>query len=148
MYWQTYAAVILYQSCVWNTEQHNAKPSRDWVTRCVLSHNSSLHEHDFMKASFQKSVHTMNCFARTLTNKQQCNPENSLWVKHIRRMWNLKKIQKSFLNETNQTNSITVKLARVNLNLEQTTFIWEFDPGSVWTLAACLTHASRTEMLC
>ena len=22
---------------------------------------------------------------------------------------------------------------------------WEFDPGSGWTLAACLTHASRTE---
>ena len=27
------------------------------------------------------------------------------------------------------------------------TFIWEFDPGSGWTLAACLTHASRTETL-
>ena len=24
------------------------------------------------------------------------------------------------------------------------TFFWEFDPGSGWTLAACLTHASRT----
>ena len=23
---------------------------------------------------------------------------------------------------------------------------WEFDPGSGWTLAACLTHASRTEL--
>ena len=23
--------------------------------------------------------------------------------------------------------------------------IWEFDPGSGWTLAACLTHASRTK---
>ena len=22
---------------------------------------------------------------------------------------------------------------------------WEFDPGSGWTLAACLTHASRTD---
>ena len=22
---------------------------------------------------------------------------------------------------------------------------WEFDPGSEWTLAACLTHASRTK---
>ena len=26
-------------------------------------------------------------------------------------------------------------------------FIWEFDPGSGWTLAACLTHASRTKHL-
>ena len=24
-------------------------------------------------------------------------------------------------------------------------FYWEFDPGSGWTLAACLRHASRTE---
>ena len=24
-------------------------------------------------------------------------------------------------------------------------FLWEFDPGSGWTLAACLTHASRTK---
>ena len=24
-------------------------------------------------------------------------------------------------------------------------FFWEFDPGSGWTLAACLRHASRTE---
>ena len=23
---------------------------------------------------------------------------------------------------------------------------WEFDPGSGWTLAACLTHASRTDL--
>ena len=27
------------------------------------------------------------------------------------------------------------------------TLIWEFDPGSGWTLAACLTHASRTKHL-
>ena len=26
-------------------------------------------------------------------------------------------------------------------------FLWEFDPGSGWTLAACLTHASRTKHL-
>ena len=26
------------------------------------------------------------------------------------------------------------------------TIYWEFDPGSGWTLAACLTHASRTEL--
>ena len=25
--------------------------------------------------------------------------------------------------------------------------LWEFDPGSGWTLAACLTHASRTKHL-
>ena len=30
---------------------------------------------------------------------------------------------------------------------ERNTFLWEFDPGSGWTLAACLTHASRTKHL-
>ncbi len=47
------------------------------LARCVLSHNSPLHESDSLKASFQKSFHTKNCFACTLTNEQQCNPENS-----------------------------------------------------------------------
>ena len=32
-------------------------------------------------------------------------------------------------------------------NLERAHFIREFDPGSGWTLAACLTHASRTKHL-
>ena len=30
---------------------------------------------------------------------------------------------------------------------KEKTLTWEFDPGSGWTLAACLTHASRTKML-
>ena len=32
------------------------------------------------------------------------------------------------------------------MNLDQH-WTWEFDPGSGWTLAACLTHASRTKLL-
>ena len=34
----------------------------------------------------------------------------------------------------------------VNLRSKFTFLIREFDPGSGWTLAACLTHASRTEI--
>ena len=43
----------------------------------------------------------------------------------------------------------TVDLVLTNLKarfiLEIKLLTWEFDPGSGWTLAACLTHASRTK---
>ncbi|MGN0155902.1 MAG: hypothetical protein ACI39N_01530, partial [Lachnospiraceae bacterium] len=58
-------------------KQRIAKPTRSKAARCVLSHNNSLYEYNLMKASFQRLHHPKNCFARTLTNKQQCNPENS-----------------------------------------------------------------------
>ena len=32
-------------------------------------------------------------------------------------------------------------------SLSKSISTWEFDPGSGWTLAACLTHASRTKHL-
>ena len=59
---------------------------------------------------------------RTLTNKQQCNPENSKWVSPIRtgvlkqEPKALKKIQKQVSNRNEPKTVITVKLARVNLN--------------------------------
>ena len=55
--------------------------------------------------------------------------------------------QKNFKKEPNQviTGKITEKDQRYFDRNEQT-LNWEFDPGSGWTLAACLTHASRAEL--
>ena len=54
--------------------QHKSKelqsPSRNEVARWLLSQNNPLHEYDFLKASFRNRIHTNDCFARTLTNKQ------------------------------------------------------------------------------
>ena len=38
-------------------------------------------------------------------------------------------------------------LKQIKLYEIKTILTWEFDPGSGWTLAACLTHASRTKQL-
>ena len=58
------------------------------------------------------------------------------------------KHQFSFFGQEKQRKQIASK--RVNeqiLNIHEKTFHGEFDPGSGRTLAACLTHASRTEFL-
>ena len=39
------------------------------------------------------------------------------------------------------------RISQFNWCKNQTTLTWEFDPGSGWTLAACLTHASRTDFI-
>ena len=53
-------------------------------------------------------------------------------------LWNfkepLKTVNSDFRNEQQARYSGKIKL-----------LTWEFDPGSGWTLAACLTHASRTK---
>ena len=42
----------------------------------------------------------------------------------------------------------TVKNARYRSGQREISILtWEFDPGSGWTLAACLTHASRTSLV-
>ena len=53
-----------------------------------------------------------------------------------------KRSPQSWFAEVNLWNKFT----KVNLRSKFTFLIREFDPGSGWTLAACLTHASRTEI--
>ena len=76
---------------------------------------------------------------RTLTNKQYIP---TLKILKKRRM--LKPPKRFSENEQNLDIGKNGK-ARMKI-LAGTNHIlrWEFDPGSGWTLAACLTHASRT----
>ena len=46
-----------------------------------------------------------------------------------------------------QPKAVKTKVRRISQNDPGTNLNWEFDPGSGWTLAACLTHASRTKHL-
>ena len=52
-----------------------------------------------------------------------------------KQQWSLKTKQ----NVNFETVRIEQKTNEIKIN-----FLWEFDPGSGWTLAACLRHASRT----
>ena len=51
-------------------------------------------------------------------------------------------------NEPDKLRLVSKSLEVYDLSSESyiTIFFREFDPGSGWTLAACLTHASRTKM--
>ena len=57
-------------------------------------------------------------------------------IKHAADLWNLNRCtnnKRQFFN-----------LQKPDNNFELEYKHWEFDPGSGWTLAACLIHASRT----
>ena len=101
---------------------------------------------------------------RTLIIKQWNNPENSMnfhsknWQrcqalensKNSIGSWNpQRKIQRNepllFRNKNARESSDKEKAWEIKLQTNILT--WEFDPGSGWTLAACLTHASRTKHL-
>ncbi len=53
-------------------------------------------------------------------------------------------ITKVFILESTEYFYIIINLEYWDLWLNIHNFYGEFDPGSEWTLAACLTHASRT----
>ena len=48
-------------------------------------------------------------------------------------------------NKTEKTTVERFKTSQAKFWTGKQTLTWEFDPGSGWTLAACLTHASRTK---
>ena len=75
----------------------------------------------------------------------------------MKQPWNFQKTAKAEKFQRTCERSHTLKTVRKNkcdsktksqCLSGQTNLIWEFDPGSGWTLAACLTHASRTEFIC
>ena len=79
-----------------------------------------------------------SCSGRETTEKRLKNLDN--WT--VKQPWKFLKSfifkELTFKNSKKGMNSQVVILNRIKH------FIREFDPGSGWTLAACLTHASRT----
>ena len=72
---------------------------------------------------------------------------------YTRKFRNMKILQKSFWsdwkitteNQSKRAKAQTSMIFRVRMWYELFNFFREFDPGSGWTLAACLTHSSRTK---
>ena len=94
-----------------------------------------------------------------LTNEQRFDKINKLsqesktknidnWtVRNLERFWESIRTLQWKLKTFKTVNSDSIwmnELAKFNLT-EINFLTWEFDPGSGWTLAACLTHASRTK---
>ena len=74
--------------------------------------------------------------------EEKMNSKSSWWV--TRNWYSVKILWK------NETNQISNDLGQTQKDIRSSKddliiLYWEFDPGSGWTLAACLTHASRTE---
>ena len=96
---------------------------------------------------------------KCLTNEQRFDRINKLsqesktknidnWtVRNLERFWESIRTLQWKLKTFKTVNSDSIwmnELAKFNLT-EINFLTWEFDPGSGWTLAACLTHASRTK---
>ena len=96
---------------------------------------------------------------KCLTNEQRFDKINKLsqesktknidnWtVRNLERFWESIRTLQWKLKTFKTVNSDSIwmnELAKFNLT-EINFLTWEFDPGSGWTLAACLTHASRTK---
>ena len=86
---------------------------------------------------------------RTLITEQWNNLERFIENSEVIRIEMSSREQSRDESQSNLKNSKTfridewLKLASWSWNGKN--FLWEFDPGSGWTLAACLTHASRTK---
>ena len=73
------------------------------------------------------------------------------WTTEDRSTKQKSKCEYKICQNQREHNSKKVKKARINSSdknltatAEDIQFVWEFDPGSGWTLAACITHSSRT----
>ena len=65
-----------------------------------------------------------------------------LWKKNLKSITDLRHTQQSIKSQTSSTNKVLTATA------VWIQFAREFDPGSGWTLAACITHSSRTRQQC
>ena len=83
---------------------------------------------------------------RTLITEYWKTLKDSMRIIRLRnRATNIFEYSKN-LKTVNSVNAEWTKKSQVFLG--RLNFLtWEFDPGSGWTLAACLTHASRTDLM-
>ena len=115
--WQTEKAVIWYQSCSGRETTENNE--RTLITEQWNNLENSWKSFIFKELTFKNSKKGMNSQVVILT-----------WIKPRQMdIW---------LGERAKF------ICASAWNSQHTHFIREFDPGSGWTLAACLTHASRT----
>ena len=112
-----------------------------------VSKSSTKRQQNLNSKMFEKNL------KKCLTNKKRWDKINELSERQtqqtlITKQWNTydsRKFLYIFKNGSNEPKSVKTRDSQtVILSKWIKHFIREFDPGSGWTLAACLTHASRT----
>ena len=124
-----------------------------WVVELV-SYNLQtwLYKYCFenkLKKLWKKFLTNVKHFDRINKLSQESKTKNiDNWtVRNLERFWESIRTLQWKLKTFKTVNSDSIwmnELAKFNLT-EINFLTWEFDPGSGWTLAACLTHASRTK---
>ena len=77
---------------------------------------------------------------RTAKNKKQ----RTLITEQHDQPWTILRIS----SEEQKPSKVWIFKSQQAMRIQETNIsIWEFDPGSGWTLAACLSHASRTKQI-
>ena len=102
-----------------------------------------------LKKLWKKFLTNAKHFDRINKLSQESKTKNiDNWtVRNLERFWESIRTLQWKLKTFKTVNSDSIwmnELAKFNLT-EINFLTWEFDPGSGWTLAACLTHASRTK---
>ena len=136
---------------------------RDTTTNAKPVHSGAVAQQSFAWKQFLESKLSEITFTQktALLVPWQVNSNATLKIlnEKVRKDKALKKIQRTRNSRKQAKANLTVShlvfgsdgrigSTRCWSGLRTKTFNWEFDPGSGWTLAACLTHASRTEMRC
>ena len=106
-------------------------------------------EISWLKKLWKKFLTNEKHFDRINKLSQESKTKNiDNWtVRNLERFWESIRTLQWKLKTFKTVNSDSIwmnELAKFNLT-EINFLTWEFDPGSGWTLAACLTHASRTK---
>ena len=81
---------------------------------------------------------------RRITDLWQINSNATLKIPRFSEKWIARFKNKQIDEKDREATRINSKQCQIKL-VGKNFLTWEFDPGSGWTLAACLTHASRTE---
>ena len=155
--WQRQKHMILYQSCVWEIQQRMQSQFAAVLLTVRCRTTEFCMKAISWKQAFRNHFHTKTA----LLVPWQINSNATLKIlnEKVRKDKALKKIQRTRNSRKQAKANLTVShlvfgsdgrigSTRCWSGLRTKTFNWEFDPGSGWTLAACLTHASRTEMRC
>ena len=134
MSWRKMPAVIIYESCVRYESDliwpHTAAGQRQYQ-RCTVRNLDKwtvMQPWKFKRISEKRTVNGTRKLSGLVRNQTSYAEQEMKWTHEVLEV------------SAEQKLSILILRRRIKI------FYREFDPGSGWTLAACLTHASRTGM--
>ena len=143
----------------WNNSMWFLKEKRN-LKKCLTTKNERVKVIKSLEQSRQSQIRRTvpksgrvrktlkKTWKKFLTKKKRCDKVKQAVVRQttlITKQWNTYDSRKffTFLRTVWKTKTVKREIASCYLEWIKH-LIREFDPGSGWTLAACLTHASRT----